>query len=236
MSGEDEAEGEKPEDELEEESDEQVAIPALFHAFLEELRQADPDLEGLEAPADLVAIEGAEQMLTVKLPPSFKAFLELTNGGTVWKTTVYGVDTEDDFDLVEVNLNDREEGLPDHLLAFGNTLSGHIFVFDLSRADERGEAPVFLLDPEDGTLAAIAASFMGLLDRLPRLESELAETKGPQPMTVEEWEQFLAREREKLRKLSKTPAKDLTMPDPERVRADLGGKIPVDPRHLKRSE
>lgn len=212
------------------------AVPALFQPFLAELRDADPDLEGLEAPAETVAIDTAEEMLSLKLPPSFRAFLELSNGGTFFKTTVYGVDTEDEFDLIEVNLNDREEGLPDHLLAFGNTLSGHIFVFDISHADERGEAPVCLLDPEDGTLTAVAASFTGLLDRLPRLEGELGEVKGPQPMTVDEWEAFLVRERDKLRRLSKTPAKELTMPDPEKVRADLGGKIPVDPRHLKRSE
>lgn len=219
-----------------EEESRERAVPALLQPFFEELREADPDLEGLEAPAEPDAIETAEEMLSIKLPPGFRTFLELSNGGTFFKTTVYGVDTDDEFDLVEVNLNDREEGLPDHLLAFGNTLSGHIFVFDLSRADDRGEAPVFLLDPEDGTLSAVAASFTGLLDRLPRLESDLGEQKGPQPMTVEEWEAFLTREREKLRKLSKTPAKDLTMPDPEKVRADLGGKIPVDPRHLKRSE
>lgn len=222
--------------ELIEEGGQDRAIPALFQPFFEELREADPDLEGLEAPAEPAAVETAEEMLSVKLPPSFRTFLELSNGGTFYKTTVYGVDTEDEFDLVEVNLNDREEGLPDHLLAFGNTLSGHIFVFDLNRADDRGEAPVFLLDPEDGMLTAVAASFTGLLTRLPRLEGELGEQKGPQPMTVEEWESFLIREREKLRKLSKTPAKDLTMPDPEKVRADLGGKIPVDPRHLKRSD
>lgn len=212
------------------------AVPALFQPFFEELREADPDLEGLEAPAEEAAVETVEEMLSVKLPPSFRSFLLLSNGGTFYKTTVYGVDTEDDFDLVEVNLNDREEGLPNHLLAFGNTLSGHIFVFDLGRADDRGEAPVFLLDPEDGMLTAVAASFTGLLDRLPRLEGDLGEQKGPQPMTVEEWEAFVAREREKLRKLSRTPAKDLTMPDPEKVRADLGGKIPVDPRHLKRND
>ena len=52
-------------------------------------------------------------------------------------------------------------------------------------------------------------------------------------MTVEEWEGFLIRERAKLRRLSETPARELTMPDPEKVRADLDGKIPVDPRHLK---
>jgi hypothetical protein len=52
-------------------------------------------------------------------------------------------------------------------------------------------------------------------------------------MSVDEWEEFLKREREKLRRLSKTPARDIPMPDPETARQDLGGKIPVDPRHLK---
>ena len=69
--------------------------------------------------------------------------------------------------------------------------------------------------------------------KLPTLEQELAEARGPQPMTVEEWEAFVARERAKLRTLSKTPARELPMPDPETSRQDLGGKIPVDPRHLK---
>ena len=46
-------------------------------------------------------------------------------------------------------------------------------------------------------------------------------------------DEFLRRERAKLRRLSQTPAREMTMPDPEEVRADLAGKIPVDPRHLK---
>jgi len=204
-----------------------------FADFEANLREVDPELDGLEPPTSSECIDAVETQLDVKLPPSFALWLQRYNGGTLYNTTIYGVEADDDFDLAEVNLRDREEGLPTHLVAFANALSGDVYCFDTSLADEKGEAPVFLLDPEEGTLASVAASFRSWLERLPRLEAELAEVRGPQPMTIEEWEQFLTRERAKLRRLSNTPAKQLTMPDPEKVRAELGGKIPVDPRHLK---
>src|SRR5207248_2856552 len=104
---------------------------------------------------------------------------------------------------------------------------------DLSRVMDDGEAPVVLIDIEEGRQIDAATSLLDWLQKLPTLEQELAEARGPQPMSVEEWEAFVARERAKLRVLSKTPARDLPMPDPETSRQDLGGKIPVDPRHLK---
>ncbi|MCA8925321.1 MAG: SMI1/KNR4 family protein [Planctomycetes bacterium] len=204
-----------------------------FANFEANLREVDPELDGLEPPTTPELIDAVETQLDVKLPPSFALWLRHYNGGTLYNTTIYGVEAEDDFDLAEVNLRDREEGLPTHLVAFANALSGDVYCFDTSLADDSGESPVFLLDPEEGTLASVAASFRSWLERLPRLEAELAEVRGPQPMTIDEWEEFLTRERAKLRRLSETPAHKLTMPDPEKVRAELGGKIPVDPRHLK---
>ena len=207
-----------------------------FASFEAELRQVDPELDGLMAPADEAAIQSAETELGAPLPPGFKLWLSHYNGGNAYETTIFGVGGEDDLDLARVNLRDREEGLPEHLIAFAVTVSGDLYCFDTSQQDGEGEAPVVLLDPEDGTLMTVSSSYDAWLARLPRLEAEMAEARGPQPMSVDEWESFLNRERAKLRKLSQTPARDLNMPDPEKIRADLGGKIPVDPRHLKPRE
>jgi hypothetical protein len=207
---------------------------AAITAFEAELAKTGQDPEGLEAPATHDQVAAAEAALGVKLPPSYKAFLLAHNGGGVYDTSFYGVAAEDGFDLVRLNLRAREDEVPDHLVAFASTISGDVFCFDVSRARPDGECPVLLLDADEGQLIAAAATFLEWLEKLPRLDSELASQRGPQPMTIQEWEEFLKREREKLRKLSRTPARELTMPDPEKVRADLGGKIPVDPRHLKK--
>lgn len=217
-------------------ADDGPAGPNPFAEFEAQLRQVDPDLQGLEDPAPSAVVDEAEAALGVDLPASYRDFLARYNGGSAYETNLYGVGTDDDFDLARLNLRDREDGLPPHLVAFAASLAGDLYCFDTQVQDDRGESPVALLDPEDGTLMSVAPSFPAFLDRLPRLESEIAEARGPQPMTVTEWEAFLIREREKLRKLSRTPARELRMPDPEQVRADLGGKIPVDPRHLKPRE
>jgi len=151
-----------------------------FENFEANLREVDPELDGLEPPATAEAVDAVETQLSIKLPPSFSLWLQHYNGGTLYNTTIYGIEADDDFDLAEVNLRDRDEGLPTHLVAFANALSGDVYCFDTSLADDAGEAPVFLLDPEEGTLASVAASFNSWLERLPRLEAELAEVRGPQ--------------------------------------------------------
>lgn len=206
---------------------------AALQAFRDGLEPAGQDPEGLEGPASPDQVAAAEAALGVRLPPSFRAFLLSHNGGGVYDTSIYGVAAEDGFDLVRLNLRAREDEVPDHLVAFAATISGDVFCFDTSRGD-RGESPVMVIDADEGKLVPIADDFLEWLEKLPRIDAELQTNRGPQPMTVGEWEDFLKREREKLRKLSQTPARELTMPDPEKVRADLGGKIPVDPRHLKK--
>ncbi|MBL4846990.1 MAG: SMI1/KNR4 family protein [Planctomycetes bacterium] len=215
----------------------QEAISA-FVARLEEL--GEPDLYDLRPAASEAQIASAEETLSCHLPPSFRAFLLAHNGGSAWETSLYGVgcesedEDEDHYDLAVLNLRGRQEGLPDHLIGFGATLNGDVWCFDVSESDEPGdESPVVLIDVLQGQVIPAASGFVTFLARLPDLEQELAEQRGPHPMTVEEWEEFLTRERAKLRKLSQTPAKQLRMPDPEEVRAELAGKIPVDPRHLK---
>src|SRR5207248_680231 len=126
---------------------------------------------------------------------------------------IYGVGTGDEFDLVDLNERARQDDLPDHLLAFAATIQGEVYCFDLSRLEADGEAPIVLIDIEEGRQIEAAPSFHEWLKKLPNLEQELAEARGPQPMTVEEWEAFVARERAKLRQLSRTPARDLPMPD-----------------------
>lgn len=204
-----------------------------FDAFAAALKDQDPDLDGLEVGAEEAAVASAEAQLSVKLAPSHRAFLGRWNGGSAYDTSLYGVGNQDGYDLALLNLRGREEGLPAHLLGFAATITGDVYCFDTSAANEDGEFPVSLIDIEEGLVIPACKDFLEFLGRLPNLEKELAAARGPQPMTVDEWEAFVAREREKLRRLAKTPARDLRMPDPEKVRSDLGGKIPVDPRHLK---
>ena len=211
-------------------------LEAVFDLFLTGVEDGDPDREGLEPPADPTAIAEAEQALGLTLPPSFRAFLRRWNGAGAYDSSIYGVGGEEGFDIVALNLRGWREGLPEHLLGFAATLTGEVYCFDTSAPASSGEYPVVVIDPDEGELAAVCASFREWLERLPNLEESLSEQRGPQPMSVQEWESFLTREREKLRRLSKTPARQLTMPDPEKVRSDLGGKIPVDPRHLKPKE
>jgi hypothetical protein len=209
------------------------AEPDPFADFVTALKEKDSELSCLEKPAKKEAVDEAEGQLSAKFPPLFRQFLLRWNGGTAHDACIYGVGTGDEFDLVELNERARQDDLPDHLLGFAATIQGEVYCFDMSRVEESGEAPIVLIDVEEGRQSEAAANLGEWLRKLPVLEQELAEARGPQPMTVEEWEAFVARERAKLRLLSKTPARDLPMPDPETSRQDLGGKIPVDPRHLK---
>jgi len=209
-------------------------IDATIDAFLARLGQGGGDFDELLPPANAAAIEATERALDVPLPPSFKQFLLTHNGGCAYDTSIYSVAGEKGYDLTLLNLKGRDDGFPDHLIGFAATIQGDVYVFDSSAAAERSEWPVGLVDVKQGELIPATRTFLEWLERLPTLETELTEERGPQPMTVEEWEAFLVRERAKLRRLSKTPAREMTMPDPEAVRAELGGKIPVDPRHLKK--
>lgn len=202
-------------------------------AFADGVKVLDPKLAGLETASDVAKLDAAEAALELKLPPSYRSFLLRWNGGSAHETSIYGVSSDDGYDLVVLNKRGREEGLPKHLVGFAATITGDVYCFNTSQGDETGEFPISLIDVEEGQVIPACESFAEWLERLPNLEQELAEARGPQPMTVEEWEAFVVRERVKLRRLSKTPARELTMPDPELVRADLNGKIPVDPRHLK---
>lgn len=209
-------------------------IDATIDAFLAQLRESESEFDELLPPVDPGQLTATEEALAVALPPSFKRFLESHNGGCAYDTSIYSVAGEQGYDLTQLNLKGREDGFPDHLIGFAATLQGDVYVFDSSAEVQDAEWPVGLVDVKAGELIPATHSFLEWLERLPTLETELTEERGPQPMTVEEWEAFLVRERAKLRRLSKTPAREMTMPDPEVVRAELGGKIPVDPRHLKK--
>lgn len=215
------------------------AFQEAITAFVDRLEtMGEPDLYDLRPAASEEQVSTAEEVLGTKLPPSFRAFLLAHNGGSAWETSIYGVGCEEDddehYDLGVLNLRGRQEGLPEHLVGFAATLSGDVWCFDVSeREEDEDEVPVVLIDVQQGQVIPAASGFVTFLARLPDLEQELAEQRGPHPMTVEEWEDFLTRERAKLRKLSQTPARELRMPDPEEVRSELAGKIPVDPRHLK---
>lgn len=210
-----------------------AGIPAEFDEFVTVLREKDPDLEGLEPPADEVSIAAAETSLGITFPPLFRSFLKFCNGGSAHEICIYGVGTNDEFDLVGFNDRAHRDELPGELVGFASTIVGDVFCFRTDQPDSDGDMAILLFDIETGQAVEVSPNFRDWLDRLPTLEQEVAAAQQPQPMTVDEWESFVKREREKLRKLSKTPASELYMPDPDEVRAELGNKIPVDPRHLR---
>lgn len=208
-------------------------LPPAFERFVASLStNEDGEVEGLEPPASKGDILAAEKRLAFSLPEDFRDFLSYWNGGSVHEVCIYGVGTEDEFDIVEFNKRSHSEDFPKEFIAFASTVVGDIFCFQRDWGDEE-DVPVFLYDAENGTAVETAESFLDWLDNLPSMEQDISDAQQPQPMSIEEWESFLSRERAKLRKLSKTPAKDLFMPDPDAIRAELKNKIPVDPRHLK---
>ncbi len=186
----------------------------------------------LKAPASQAQIAEAEALMQSSLPGCYQSFLLRWNGGLVSNTQLFGIAQGEGGDLVKANTEDRPDGLPPHLICFAASL-GALYCFDTSQAEEDGECPVLLIELQQGQVIPWRDSFGEWLDGILMQERELNERRGPQPMTLEEWESFLSRERAKLRRLSKTPASELSMPDPEEVRADLEGKIPVNPMHLK---
>jgi hypothetical protein len=209
-------------------------LPPAFERLVTSLdTNEDDEIEGLEPPASEEGILAAEKRLAFTFPENFRNFLSYWNGGTVHQVCIYGVEAEDDFDIVEFNKRSHYlDDFPKEFIAFASTVVGDIFCFQRDW-EEDDDAPVFLYDAENGTAVETSKSFIDWLDHLPTLEQDISAAQQPQPMSVEEWKSFLDRERAKLRTLSKTPAKDLFMPDPEAIRAKLNNKIPVDPRHLK---
>lgn len=208
-------------------------LPPAFERFVTSLSTNDDgEVEGLEPPASKGDILAAEKRLAFSLPEDFRDFLSYWNGGSVHEVCIYGVGTEDEFDIVEFNKRSHSEDFPKEFIAFASTVVGDIFCFQRDWGEDE-DVPVFLYDAENGTAVETAESFLDWLDSLPSMEKDISDAQQPQPMSIEEWESFLSRERAKLRKLSKTPAKDLFMPDPDAIRAELKNKIPVDPRHLK---
>lgn len=211
----------------------ELELPPVFERFLQHLRERDPGLDGLEPPAKDGDIEEAEERLGISFPPLFQQFLNNWNGGTAHEICIYGVGTHDEFDIVDFNERARREDLPSEFVGFASTIAGDIFCFHRDEEQGEGEFLITLYDIENGQVLEAAQSFAEWLDGLPFLEADEEELHQPQPMSIEEWEAFLERERANLRRLAKTPAREIFMPDPEAIRAELGNKIPVDPRHLK---
>lgn len=100
-------------------------------------------------------IQGMERLLGVKLPPSYRGFLQVGSGG-ILATGALLLGTKDPEELGAslhaVTIELRREGLPPHLLPVVD--GERFFCFDLSVRDAEDESPVVELDPE--TFAPIA--------------------------------------------------------------------------------
>ncbi|HEY0838991.1 MAG TPA: SMI1/KNR4 family protein [Vulgatibacter sp.] len=100
-------------------------------------------------------IQGMERLLGVKLPPSYRGFLQVGSGG-ILATGALLLGTKDPEELGAslhaVTIELRREGLPVHLLPIVD--GDRFFCLDLSRRDEADECPVVELDTE--TLEPIA--------------------------------------------------------------------------------
>jgi len=93
-------------------------------------------------------IQRAEEMLRLRFPPSYRAFLMAFGYGGTPEAYVYGIC--DSFDLTEpaapnvvgINIEERRAGHPDHVLLIENRGPAGYYALDFSTCDQSGETAV----------------------------------------------------------------------------------------------
>ena len=114
-------------------------------------------------PRDEVLIARAEAALGLRFPPSYRAFLAALGCGDIEGFEVYGV-IDSNFDASAVpngiwlTLEERETGLPNHLVIVSDTGDGAYYALDTSRTDAAGECPV-VCEEIDGRVDTVAEDF-----------------------------------------------------------------------------
>jgi hypothetical protein len=134
-------------------------------AALVEPHLGESDFEA--QPEDRVS--RAEEVLGVRVPPSYRRFLLELGSGAVGSEEIYGL-VNDDFDdhrppqMVGLTRAFRREGhISDDLVVIYNVGQGSWYALDMSRAGPDGEAPVVAFTPglnsPDDDLLEIAPDF-----------------------------------------------------------------------------
>ncbi|AKU90211.1 SMI1/KNR4 family protein [Vulgatibacter incomptus] len=121
------------------------------------LDHPDHELYDEAMPGEL---QGVERMLKVRLPPSYKGFLQVGSGGVLASgALLLGTKDPDELGatLHAVATDLWQEGLPRHLLPIVD--GDRFFCLDLSAADDAGECEVVEVDPEAFTEIARLGAF-----------------------------------------------------------------------------
>lgn len=115
-------------------------------------------------------VANAESALGFAFPPSYRWWLRMYGGGEVDGIEIYSVYDIEGFvgtgDVVRMHRACTRSGrLSADQLAICNVDGDELFYLALHQRDERGEAPVYVLDPINGTHAHYAATFADFLKR-----------------------------------------------------------------------
>ncbi len=114
-------------------------------------------------------IEQAEAALGVRLPPSYRAFVQELGAGDIGGEEFYGL-TSADFESssvpngIWVTLQERDDSeLPESLIVVYSVGEGTLYALDTSQAGDDGEAPVVAWAPgasaPGGGLETVAPDF-----------------------------------------------------------------------------
>jgi hypothetical protein len=113
-------------------------------------------------------IKELQTKVGVELPPSYKRFLELTDGATLYQTDeLFGANTIGNTPGVAEarQLLMNESKLPPHLLPIGRK-GGLYYALDLNKRQPDGEFPVNVWNPRSGVGKEVAPSFKDHLKRI----------------------------------------------------------------------
>jgi hypothetical protein len=146
------------------------------------LMRRHPEKVQFAGPRSQVLISAAERRLALKMPPTYRRFLQDFGAGSFGSEEVYGV-IEGNFeessvpDAIWCTITERRTAdLPPNLLAIGNDGGGRFFCIECV-SDSNREAPVVLWEPdmERSERERVASDFGEFLLTLVR--SQLPESK-----------------------------------------------------------
>lgn len=123
-------------------------------------------------------INRAEELLSIKFPPSYREFLSLFGCGDLFSVEIFGIINDPDSDSkalpngVWLTLSEHGVGMNKKLIIISETGDGAYYVLDSSAPDKLGEYPVLLLD-DSGDLEFVASNFDDFLsDRLEAMKGD----------------------------------------------------------------
>jgi len=112
------------------------------------IRQAEASDRDVGKGASEETIQQAEEMLRLRFPPSYRAFLSAFGYGGTREAYLFGLCDSFDFavasepNVVAINLDWRKSGLPDHVLLIESRGRLGYHALDFSTCDQSGETAV----------------------------------------------------------------------------------------------